>query len=209
MGASGNITVLCVDDHPLIRDGIASALREETDISLVAQAANGIEAVREYKQHRPDITLMDLRMPQMDGIAATLAILSDFPQARVVMLTTYAGDVNASRAFKSGARGYLLKAMLRTELISTIRRVHAGHQHIPPEIAQEIAAHVNADELTTRELDVLKSIATGKSNKATAVALGISEETVKGHVRNILSKLSANDRTHAVMIGMDRGYLLR
>ena len=149
---------------------------------------------------------MDLRMPGMDGIAATATLLKEFPNARVVMLTTYAGDVNASRAFKSGARGYLLKSMLRKDLVETIRRVHAGLQHIPPEIAHEIAAHISTDELTGRELDVLRSIATGKSNKAVSVCLRISEDTVKGHVRNILSKLSANDRTHAVMIAIDRGY---
>ena len=206
MGATGKIRVLCADDHPMIREGIAASLRLEVDIDLVAQAANGIEAVQKFREHRPDVTLMDLRMPRMDGIAATSTILKDFPQARIVMLTTYAGDVNASRALKSGAKGYLLKGMLRTELISTIHRVHAGYQHIPPEIALDIAAHVNTDELTLRELDVLKSISTGKSNKAVAGALQISEETVKGHVRNILSKLNANDRTHAVMIAIQRGY---
>lgn len=206
MGAVGRIKILCVDDHHLIRDGIASTLTEEADMELVAQAANGREAIREFRRLRPDVTLMDLKMPEMDGIAATAAILHEFPQARIVMLTTYAGDVNASRAFKSGARGYLLKSMLRTDLVNTIRRVHAGHRHIPPEIAQEMAAHMSTDDLTVRELDVLRSIATGKSNKAVSVSLRISEDTVKGHVRNVLSKLSANDRTHAVMIAMERGY---
>ena len=206
MGAVDRIKILCVDDHHLIRDGIVSTLVGEADMELVAQAANGREAVSKFRQFRPDVTLMDLKMPEMDGIAATATILQEFPQARIVMLTTYAGDVNASRAFRSGARGYLLKSMLRNDLVTTIRRVHAGHQHIPPEIAQEIAAHISADELTVRELDVLRSIATGKSNKAVSLSLRISEDTVKGHVRNVLSKLRANDRTHAVMIAMERGY---
>jgi DNA-binding NarL/FixJ family response regulator len=201
------ISVLCVDDHQLIREGIASALREERDMELVAQAANGREGVAEFRQHRPDVTLMDLQMPEMDGIAATSKILEECPGARVVMLTTYPGDVNASRALRSGAKAYLLKASLRSELMKTIRSVHAGHQYIPPEIAQDIAAHISADDLTVRELDVLRSISLGRSNKAVADALCISEDTVKGHVRNVLSKLRANDRTHAVMIAMKRGYI--
>ncbi len=201
------ITVLCADDHQLIREGIASALREESDMELVAQAANGQEAVKEFRHHRPDITLMDLQMPEMDGIAATSKILEEFPVARIVMLTTYPGDVNASRALRSGAKAYLLKASLRSELMKTIRSVHAGNQYIPSEIAQDIAAHISADDLTARELDVLRSISMGRSNKAVADALCISEDTVKGHVRNVLSKLGANDRTHAVMIGLKRGYI--
>jgi len=206
MGPSAKIKVLCVDDHPLIRDGIASTIDQEEDMVLVAHASNGREAIEEFRQRRPDVTLMDLRMPEMDGIAATRLILQEFPQARIVMLTTYAGDVNASRALKSGAKGYLLKGMLRTDLIKTIRSVHAGYQHIPAEIAQQIAAHIKADELTSRELEVLRCISMGSSNKAVASALNISEDTVKGHVRNTLAKLCANDRTHAVMIAMARGY---
>ncbi|MEG9433582.1 response regulator transcription factor [Terriglobus sp. ADX1] len=206
MGEPTRIKILCVDDHHLIRDGVASAVLEETDMEIVAQASNGREAIHCFKQYRPDVTLMDLRMPEMDGIAATANILEEFPNARIVMLTTYAGDVNASRALKSGARGYLLKSMLRTDLVTTIRRVHAGRRHIPAEIAQDIAAHISADELTVRELDVLRAIAKGQSNKAVAISLRISEDTVKGHVRNVLSKLCANDRTHAVMIAMERGY---
>jgi len=176
-------------------------------MELVAQAANGRDAVTEFRRCKPNVTLMDLQMPEMDGIEATTRIIEEFPAARIVILTTYPGDVNASRALKSGAKGYLLKAMLRSELIKTIRSVHAGHQHIPPEIAQDIAAHVSADDLTPRELEVLRSISTGNSNKSVANALCISEDTVKGHVRNVLSKLQANDRTHAVMIAMKRGYI--
>jgi len=201
------IKVLCVDDHQLIREGIASAIREESDMELVAQAANGLDALTEFKRSRPDVTLMDLQMPEMDGIAATKQILEQFPTAKIVILTTYPGDVNASRALRSGARGYLLKAMLRSDLIKTIRNVHAGQQHIPAEIAQDIAAHVGADDLSPREIEVLRSISMGRSNKAVADALCISDDTVKGHVRNILSKLRANDRTHAVMIAMKRGYI--
>jgi DNA-binding NarL/FixJ family response regulator len=207
MGPSERIKVLCVDDHQLIREGIASALRNEGDMELVAQAANGLEAVSEFRRSKPDVTLMDLQMPDMDGIAATAKILEEFPHARIVILTTYPGDVNASRALRVGARGYLLKAMLQKDLIKTIRSVHAGRQHIPPEIAQDIAAHIGADDLTTREVEVLRSISMGRSNKAVASALYISEDTVKGHVRNVLSKLQANDRTHAVMIAMKRGYI--
>ena len=207
MDPSSRIKVLCVDDHQLIREGIASALLEAGDMELVAQAANGREAIQQFRQSRPDVTLMDLQMPGMDGISATSEILQESPKARVVILTTYPGDVNASRALRVGARGYLLKAMLRSELIKTVRNVHAGQQHISAEIAQDIAAHVGADDLTARELEVLRSISMGRSNKAVAEALSISEDTVKGHVRNVLSKLQANDRTHAVMIAMKRGYL--
>ncbi len=206
MGASSQIKVLCADDHPLMRDGIALAVQRQSDMIVVAEASNGCEAIKAFRDYRPDVTLMDLRMPEMNGIEATAAILDDFPQAKIIMLTTYAGDVNASRAFKSGARGYLLKGTLRTELVSTIRRVHAGYRHIPPEIAGEIAAHISNDALSARELEVLQSVSTGKSNKAVADCLRISEDTVKGHVRNVLAKLRANDRTHAVMIALERGY---
>jgi len=207
MEATNPIKVLCADDHPLMRDGINFALQAVPDMLIVAEASNGFEALKAYKQYRPDVTLMDLRMPEMNGIDATAAILKEFPHARIIILTTYAGDVSATRAFKSGARGYLLKGTLRTELVSTIRKVHAGHQHIPPEIAGGIAAHVSNDDLTARELEVLQSVASGNSNKAVADSLNISEDTVKGHVRNILAKLRANDRTHAVMIALERGYL--
>lgn len=207
MALATPIKVLCVDDHQLIREGIASALRDEHDMELVGQAANGVQAVECFRQTRPDVTLMDLQMPVLDGISATTKILEEFPRAKIVILTTYPGDVNASRALKSGARGYLLKATLRNDLVKTIRSVHAGNQHIPEEIAQDIAAHIGIDDLTIRELEVLRSISMGRSNKAVASALCISEDTVKGHVRNVLSKLHANDRTHAVMIAMKRGYI--
>jgi DNA-binding NarL/FixJ family response regulator len=190
-----------------MRDGIAFALQQERDIELVAEARDGSEAIQAFRQYRPDVTLMDLQMPGMDGLAAMSTILAEFRNARIVVLTTYSGDVHASRALKMGARGYLLKSMLRTELITVIRDVHAGRKRIPHEIAEEIASHVMFDPLSDRELQVLRSIARGNSNKVVADHLGISEDTVKGHMRNVLSKLEANDRTHAVAIAMKRGYL--
>ena len=202
-----SIRVLCVDDHPLVRDGIAFALQQQTGIELVAEATNGLEAIDAFRRCRPDVTLMDLRMPKMNGIEATVAIRQEFPCARIVILTTYSGDIQASRALKAGAVGYLLKAMLRTELIDTIRTVHAGRRRVPPEIASEIAEHISADELSLREIEVLQLVASGCSNKIVADRLLISEDTVKGHMKNILSKLRANDRTHAVTIAMKRGFL--
>ncbi|MGA8619075.1 MAG: response regulator transcription factor [Candidatus Sulfotelmatobacter sp.] len=201
------ITVLCVDDHPLMRDGIAFALQQELDIVLVAQAENGTDAVRAFRKYKPDVTLMDLQMPEMDGIAAMSAILIEFPKARIVVLTTYSGDIQATRALKLGAMGYLLKGMLRTDLIKTIRDVHAGRRHIPEKVAQEIATHVTVDELSEREIQVLRLVAGGNSNKIIADHLGITEDTVKSHMRNVLLKLQANDRTHAVTIALKRGYL--
>jgi DNA-binding NarL/FixJ family response regulator len=189
MGTSSKIKVLCADDHPLMRDGIASALHAQSDMEMIAKASNGREALTAFRQHRPDVTLMDLRMPEMNGIDATAAILQEFPHARVVILTTYPGDVSASRALKSGALGYLLKRTLRNELVNAVRRIHAGHRHISPEIADEIAAHVSSDNLSVRELEVLQSIATGKSNKVVADSLRISEDTVNGHLRNVLANL--------------------
>ena len=202
-----SIRVLCADDHPVMRDGIAFALQQEQDIELVAEAKDGSEAVEAYRRHRPDVTLMDLQMPGMNGLAAMGAILEEFPNARIVVLTTYSGDIHASRALKLGAMGYLLKSMLRTELVSVIREVHAGRKRIPHEVAEEIASHVMLDALSDRELEVLRCIAKGNSNKIVADILGISEDTVKGHMRNVLSKLQANDRTHAVTIALKRGYL--
>ena len=204
---SRRIKVLCVDDHPIVRDGIAYALQQESDIELVAESTNGAEAIAAFRQHRPDVTLMDLEMPVMNGIDATAAIRKEFPQARIVILTTYSGDIQASKALKLGAVGYLLKGMLRTELIDTIRLVHNGHRRIPPEIAAQLADHYSADSLSDREVQVLREVSAGSSNKIVADKLFISEDTVKGHMKNILYKLQANDRTHAVMIAMKRGFL--
>jgi DNA-binding NarL/FixJ family response regulator len=204
---SSQIRVLCVDDHPFMRDGIAFALQSQKDMDLVGQAVDGDEALKYFRELRPDVTLMDLQMPGMNGIATIEAIRNEFPKARIIVLTTYSGDVQAARALKAGAVGYLLKSMLRNELIDTIRTVHAGGRRIPPEVASELAEHMSADALSAREIEVLRSVASGHSNKIVADELTISEDTVKGHMKNILSKLGANDRTHAVLIAMKRGFL--
>lgn len=204
---SSPITVLCVDDHPLMRDGIASAIKQHEDITLVAEAANGEEAVTAYRRYKPDVTLMDLQMPVMNGITATATIIKQYPLARIIILTTYSGDIQATRALQVGAKGYLLKGMLRADLINTIRRVHSGQHYIPSAVAQDIAEHVGAGQLTVREVEVLRCVSTGISNKAVADMLGLSEDTIKGHMRNVLAKLHANDRTHAVRIALQRGYL--
>jgi DNA-binding NarL/FixJ family response regulator len=205
MGSS--IRILTVDDHPILREGIAAILRAEPDFELVAEANNGREAIDLFRTHRPDITLMDLQMPHMNGIEAIRAIRREFPDARIIVLTTYSGDAQAVRAFAAGAFGYLLKSMLRKELIETIRTVHAGKKRIPPEIAVEMAEHHTDDSLTEREIEVLLQVAGGSANKIIAVDLKISEETVKAHMKNILSKLGANDRTHAVTIALKRGII--
>jgi DNA-binding NarL/FixJ family response regulator len=201
------IRVIAVDDHPLLREGIAAVMQGEEDIELVAEGKSGREAIDLFRIHRPDVTLMDLQMPDMNGIDAMTAIRSDFPNARFIVLTTYQGDVQALRALKAGAAGYLLKNMLRKELLDTIRAVHAGRRRIPPEIAAELADHVTDDALTDREVEVLRRVATGHSNKIIAAQLIVSEATVKGHMKSILSKLGANDRTHAVTIAMKRGFI--
>jgi DNA-binding NarL/FixJ family response regulator len=201
------IRVLSVDDHPLLRDGISALIANQSDMELVAEASNGREAIELFQKHRPDVTLMDLQMPEMGGIDAMSAIRGEFPEARIVVLTTYAGDVQIFRALKAGARAFLLKGLLRKELLDTIRAVHAGQRRIPPEIAAEIAEHAADDALTPREIDVLRLIAAGNANKEIAAQLSLSEETVKGHVKNILAKLGANDRTHAVTIGVKRGVI--
>jgi DNA-binding NarL/FixJ family response regulator len=204
---SGVIRVLAVDDHALVRDGITFSVQSEPDMQVVAEAATGQEAIELFRLHRPDVTLMDLQLPGMNGIDAMLVIREEFPNARIIVITTYSGDVQASRALKAGAAGYLLKGTMRKELADTIRRVHAGQRRIPYEVAAGIAEHVNSDDLTMREVEVLKQVAAGSSNKRIGDSLRISEETVKGHMRNILAKLAANDRTHAVTIAMKRGFL--
>ena len=199
--------VLTVDDHPLLREGIAAVIAGEEDIELVAEATSGPEAIERFRTHRPDVTLMDLQMPGMNGIDAITAIRGEFPNARFIVLTTYQGDVQALRALKAGAAGYLLKSMLRKELLDTIRTVHAGRRRIPPEIAAELADHVTDDALSDREVEILRRVATGNSNKIIASQLNVSEATVKGHMKSILAKLGANDRTHAVTIAMKRGFI--
>ncbi|MGD0796886.1 MAG: response regulator transcription factor [Acidobacteriaceae bacterium] len=201
------IRVLAVDDHQLLREGIAAVIEGETDLELVAEATGGQEAIELFRIHRPDVTLMDLQMPGMNGIDAILAIRTEFPSARCIVLTTYQGDIQALRALKAGACGYLLKNMLRKELLETIRAVHAGKKRIPPEIAAELADHVTDDALSDREVEVLRRVAMGNSNKIIASQLDVSEATVKGHMKSILSKLGANDRTHAVTIAMKRGFI--
>ena len=201
------IRILTVDDHPMLREGIAALVASQPDMKLVAEASTGREALEQFRKHRPDLTLMDLQMPDMDGIEAMAAICSEFPDARVIVLTTYKGDVQVLRALKAGARAYLLKGLLRKELLETIRAVHAGQKVIPPEVAAELADHVVDDSLTAREIDVLRLIALGNANKLIADQLGITEDTVKGHVKNILSKLGASDRTHAVTIAVKRGII--
>jgi len=201
------IKVLAVDDHPLLREGIAAVLNGEQDIELVAEAVNGREAIEIFRQHRPDVTLMDLQMPDMNGIETIIAIRSEFPNARFVVLTTYQGDVQAVRALKAGASGYLLKSMLRKDLLDTIRVVHAGRRRIPPEIATELADHIAEDTLTDREIEVLRRVANGNSNKIIGSQLNVSEATIKGHLKSILAKLGANDRTHAVTIAIRRGFI--
>jgi DNA-binding NarL/FixJ family response regulator len=199
------IRILTVDDHPLLREGIAAVIEGQSDMQLVGEAANGLEALQVFRDCRPDVTLMDLQMPEMDGVDAIGAIHREFPEARIVVLTTYQGDAQALRAFKAGASGYLLKSMLRRELVDTIRSVHAGRRRIPPEIATGIAEHASDDALTLREIEVLRRVADGNGNKRIAHHLGIAEETVKAHMKNILAKLGANDRTHAVTIAVRRG----
>ena len=201
------IRVMVVDDHPLLRDGIAGVLQTQPDMVLVAEATTGKEAIAHFREHRPDVTLMDVRMPEMNGLDALGAIRAEDPQARIIVLTTYRGDVQALRAIKLGAAGYMLKSSLRKDLIDTIRGVHEGRRLIPPEIAAELAQHLGSDDLSEREVGVLRLIAAGNSNKKVAALLGISEETVKAHVRSILSKLGAHDRTHAVTIALKRGII--
>jgi DNA-binding NarL/FixJ family response regulator len=201
------IRILTVDDHPLLRKGIAALVNGEPDLKLVAEASNGNEAIDAFRSHRPDVTLMDLQMPELDGIEAIDRIRREFPEARIIVLTTYSGDTQVLRALKAGARGYILKGHVHKELLDAIRAVHAGQKRIPPEIAAELAEHATDDALTEREIDVLKLVAVGNANKQIADQLSIGEATVKSHVSNILSKLGANDRSHAVTIGLKRGII--
>jgi DNA-binding NarL/FixJ family response regulator len=206
-GDKSLIRVLAVDDHSLFREGIASLLEDQTDMIVVAEASNGREAIQMFRSHRPDVTLMDLQMPEMNGLDATIAIRNEFPGARVIVLTTYSGDVQVLRALKAGAQGYLLKSLLHEELLATIRAVHAGKKALSPEASHEIAEHATDEALTPGEISVLGLIAAGNANKQIASHLSISEETVKSRVKNILSKLQAKDRTHAAMIGLKRGII--
>jgi DNA-binding NarL/FixJ family response regulator len=201
------IRVLTVDDHPLLREGIGALIGIQTDMELVAEASNGREGLELFRKHRPDITLMDLQMPDMSGIDAMSSIRGEFPDARIIVLTTHAGDVQVSRALKAGARAYLLKDALRKELLDTIRAVHAGQKRLSSELAAEIAEHATDGNLTPREIDVLRLVTAGKANKEIAAQLSLTEETVKSHIRSILAKLGANDRTHAVAIGLKRGII--
>ena len=202
------IRILTVDDHPLLREGIAALVRAEVDMSVVAEADDGAEAIEKFRLHRPDVTLMDVEMPSVNGIEAISKIRSEFPDARIIVLTTYSGDTTVVRALRAGARAYILKRHVHRELLGTIRAVYAGQKRIPPEIAAELAEHATDDELTGREIDVLRLIARGNGNKQIADQLSIGEATVRTHVGNILSKLGANDRTHAVTIGLSRGIIV-
>ena len=199
------IRVLCVDDHPLLREGVAALIGSEEDMEMIGEASNGREALDLFRKHRPDVTLMDLQMPEMNGIDAIGAIRAEFPEARIIVVTTHPGDSQVSRALKAGARAYLLKGMLRKELLDTIRAVHAGQKRLSSEIAVEIAEHATDSALTPREIDVLRLVAAGNANKEIGALLSLTEVTVKSHLKNILSKLGANDRTHAVTIALKRG----
>jgi DNA-binding NarL/FixJ family response regulator len=207
MGEPVKIRVFSVDDHPLLQQGIATVIRFQPDMALVAEASNGREAIRRYREHTPDVTLMDLRLPDMSGIDALVAIRSEFPEARIIMLTTFAGDVEIQRALEAGARAYVLKSMPPKELVEVIRQVHAGKKRIPVEIAAHLAEHYSDEALTGREIEVLSQIAGGNRNRDIADKLLITEETVKVHIKHIMEKLGASDRTQAVAIGVRRGII--
>ncbi len=207
MSDEPRIRILCVDDHPTLRQGIAALIGSVPDMALIAEAKNGREAIQQFRAHRPDVTLMDLQMPEMGGLDAIIAIRNEFPDARIIVLTTYAGDAQALRAIRAGARGYLLKNAPHTEVLDTIRAVHAGRKAMSAEVSFELAEHATDDALTPAEIRVLHLIAQGEANKEIASHLSLSEETVKRHVSTILSKLGAKDRTHAAMIGFKRGII--
>ena len=207
MAEQDPIRVLCVDDHPLLREGIAALVKSQRDMKLVDQVGSGREGLSSFREHRPDVTLMDLRLPDMSGIDAMVAIRSEFPEARIIVLTTFEGDVEMQRALEAGARGYMLKSMPPQDLIEGIREVHAGKKRIPPEVGSQLAEHVGDEGLTVREVEVLEQIAGGNRNQDIAQRLFISEETVKVHVKHIMEKLGARDRTQAVAIGIRRGII--
>jgi DNA-binding NarL/FixJ family response regulator len=207
MNQATQIRILSVDDHPLMREGIAAIIRNEPDMLLVAEASNGREAIEGFREHQPDIMLMDLRLPDIGGIDALIAIRTEFAEARIIMLTTFEGDVEIHRALAAGAQGYMLKSMPRKQLVEMIRKVHAGKKHIPHEVAAQLADHLSDEALSKREVDVLQQVAGGNRNKDIAALLFISEETVKGHVKHIMDKLGASDRTQAVAIGIRRGII--
>jgi DNA-binding NarL/FixJ family response regulator len=207
MSDKDRIRILSVDDHPLLREGIATIINSQTDMVLVGQATNGGEAIQEYRNHRPDVTLMDLRLPDVSGIDAMIAIRSEFPEARIIMLTTFDGDVEIQRALVAGARGYLLKNMPPNELLRVIRDVYAGKKRVPPELAAQLAEHMSDDQLTAREVEVLEQVAGGNRNRDIAELLRISEETVKVHLKHIMDKLGAKDRTQAIAIAVRRGII--
>ena len=207
MSTSSRIRIFSVDDHPLMREGIAAVIKNEPDMLLVAEAASGREAIAGFREHRPDVTLMDLRLPDIGGIDAMIAIRTEFPNARVIMLTTFEGDAEIQRALEAGAQGYMLKSMPRKQLIEMIRRVHTGKKQIPPEVAAHLAEHFGSEALSKREVEVLEKIAGGNRNSDIAALLFISEETVKGHIKHIMDKLGAGDRTEAVSIAIRRGII--
>jgi len=201
------IRVLSVDDHPLLRDGIAAIIDSQPDMSLVSQASSGTEAIQQFREHQPDVTLMDLRLPDLSGIDAMIAIRAQFPEARIIMLTTFEGDVEIQRALEAGARGYLLKNMPPSELVEVIRQVHAGKKRVPAEVAAHLAEHMSDEDLTARETEVLRQVAGGNRNRDIAELLFISEETVKVHIKHIMDKLGARDRTQAIAIAVRRGII--